>query len=90
MDNAIDRVSVCEILSDIYPTDGEKVVSVKKIDKAYEAIQQLPPAQPKRKAGKWVSKPNVYGVVYCSECDYELRINSTNYCPHCGLKMEAK
>ena len=45
-------------------------------------------AQPERKKGKWISKPHVYGAVYCSECDYELRMNNTNYCPHCGLKME--
>lgn len=46
MDDVISKSSVCEILADIYPTDGEKVVAVKEIDKAYEAIQQLPPAQP--------------------------------------------
>ena len=37
--------------------------------------------------GHWVNKPNIYGVVYCSECDYELHINNTNYCPNCGAKM---
>ena len=45
MNEAISKASVCEILADIYPTDGEKVVAVEEIDKAYEAIQQLPSAQ---------------------------------------------
>ena len=47
-DDLISKTSVCEIIADIYPTDGEKVVAVKEIDKAYEAIQQLPPAQPEQ------------------------------------------
>ena len=46
MSETISKASVCEILADIYPTDGEKVVAVKEIDKAYEAIQQLPSSQP--------------------------------------------
>ena len=44
--DSISKAMVCEILADIYPTDGEKVVDVKQIDKAYEAILQLPSAQP--------------------------------------------
>lgn len=38
--------------------------------------------------GRWTHKPNVYGVAYCSECDYELRINNASYCPNCGAKMD--
>lgn len=48
MSETISKASVCEILADIYPTDGEKVVAVKEVDKAYEAIQQLPSTQPER------------------------------------------
>ncbi len=40
-----------------------------------------------RKKGKWIHKPNIYGVAYCSECDYELHTNDTNYCPNCGADM---
>ena len=40
--------------------------------------------------GKWTHKPDVYGVVYCSECDYELHANSTSFCPNCGAKMDAR
>ena len=55
-----------------------------------DALKSLPSAQPDRKTGKWILKPNIYGVVYCSECDFELHINNTNFCPNCGAKMEAK
>ncbi len=56
MSDAISKASVCEILADIYPTDGEKVVAVKEVDKAYEAIQQLPSAQPE--------------IIRCKDCRY--------------------
>lgn len=41
LNDYIKKSSVCEIIADIYPIDGEKVVSVKEIDKAYEEILQL-------------------------------------------------
>lgn len=44
----------------------------------------------KPRKGKWISKPHVYGVSYCSECDFELKIDDTNYCPNCGAKMEKR
>jgi hypothetical protein len=37
--------------------------------------------------GHWVTKPHVFGVGYCSECDFELRIDNTNFCPNCGADM---
>lgn len=41
----------------------------------------------KLNAGHWTEKLHVYGVVFCSECGFELRIDNTNYCPNCGAKM---
>ena len=46
MRETISKSAVCEIIADMYPTDGENVVDVRQIDKAYEAIQQLSYAQP--------------------------------------------
>lgn len=43
-----------------------------------------------RKKGKWILKPNIYGVAYCSECDYELHTDNTNYCPNCGADMRER
>ena len=48
----------------------------------------LPSAQPERIRGRWIEKPHVHGVAYCSLCDYELHTNDTNFCPNCGAKME--
>lgn len=38
--------------------------------------------------GRWVSKEGIYGVVYCSICDFELKIDNTPRCPKCGAKMD--
>jgi rubrerythrin len=46
-------------------------------------------AQEPRK-GHWLRRPHVYGVTYCSVCDFELKIDNTNYCPNCGAKMESE
>lgn len=42
---------------------------------------------PYEKKGKWITKPRVHGVTYCSECDFELKIDDTNFCPNCGANM---
>lgn len=39
------------------------------------------------KTGYWITRPHIYGVAFCSECGFELKINDTNYCPNCGAKM---
>jgi exosome complex RNA-binding protein Csl4 len=56
-----------------------------------KAIEALEPADVVQvRHGRWTHKPNVYGVAYCSECDYELRINNASYCPNCGAKMDGE
>lgn len=37
---------------------------------------------------KWEHKDGIYGVVYCSNCGFELKYNNTNFCPDCGAKMD--
>ena len=50
---------------------------------------ELPSAQPDpQRTGRWIIKPHIYNVAYCSECDFELHINDTPYCPNCGARME--
>ena len=69
MDEAISKASVCEILADMYPTDGEKVVSVKSIDEAYDKIIKLPTIQSEQ---QWIScserlPENGHNYLYCTD-----------------------
>lgn len=55
-----------------------------------DEIENAPILDSVRKKGKWILKPNIYGVAYCSECDYELHTDNTNYCPNCGADMRER
>ena len=88
-----DAVSRQRLLSDLkeltaawgkYPVMAEQI---KGVETAIGYVETIPSAQPERKTGKWVEKPHVYGVAYCSLCDYELHTNDTNFCPNCGADM---
>ena len=91
MRDLIDRQAAIEAIDAVFPVDPTMSEYVRGITcgaalaKTY--IKQLPSAQPERPKGKWVEKPHVYGVAYCSLCDYELHTNDTNFCPHCGADM---
>ena len=52
--------------------------------------QTLDAVQVERKKGRWINKKNVYGVAYCSNCDYELHTDDTNFCPNCGVYMRER
>lgn len=53
-------------------------------------LEFLGPVKPEHKTGRWIQKHNIFGVAYCSECDYELHTNDTNFCPNCGADMRGK
>lgn len=55
-----------------------------------KVLENVPPAQPERIRGRWIEKPHVHGVAYCSLCDYELHTNDTNFCPNCGADMRGE
>lgn len=38
--------------------------------------------------GEWIHKDGIYGVTFCSKCDFELHINNSNFCPNCGADMK--
>ncbi len=81
MDDPISRQAAIKLLeewADGYPYLEVPVSSIE------HKLNELPTAE---KKGRWIEKPNIYGVAYCSECDYELHTNDTNYCPNCGARM---
>ena len=58
-----------------------------------DAIENLPPVQPKPKTGKWLLvhplQEDDEGGYMCSECGTGYYYNSHwNFCPFCGTKME--
>ena len=71
-----------------YDEDGYESDDDYKRECITELINGVPSAQPERIRGRWIEKPHVHGVAYCSLCDYELHTNDTNFCPNCGAKME--
>ena len=59
-------------------------------------LRELPSAQPKRMPGKWIPVTNGRGGHECSLChSYAPSYKSgdewlTDYCPHCGVRMESE
>ena len=65
-------------------------------DFAMEFVQEAPSAEPERKTGRWLYKPNEYDddTYECSQCgepwtliDGTPKENNMNYCPNCGAEM---
>ena len=62
------------------------------VNYAIDFLEQLPPAQPERKTGRWLIREGISDA-QCSECKmyfkdvYDMD-NSDAYCRHCGTKME--
>ena len=84
--------SVCKAINDLPSVmpkyTDEEIDRAQAVEQAYiDKMVELAVEKLKRPKGEWISKPLVYGVTYCSECDFELKINNTNYCPNCGARM---
>ena len=91
MDDLISRQAAIKYLMtnmNWYDEDGYESDDDYKRECITELINGVPSAQPERIRGRWIEKPHVHGVAYCSLCDYELHTNDTNFCPTCGAKME--
>ena len=91
MDDLISRQAAIKYLMtnmNWYDEDGYESDDDYKRECITELINGVPSAQPERIRGRWIEKPHVHGVAYCSLCDYELHTNDTNFCPNCGAKME--
>lgn len=62
-----------------------------------EYLEQLPPAQPERIKGRWISADAIFGgePFYCSECGENTRDTVMgkprwNFCPNCGVDMRGE
>ena len=75
------RKMINQIEQDYWEGKADPIDMAEIFDLAQRALEQEPTT------GHWITKPHVYGVTYCSECDFELKIDNTNYCPNCGAKM---
>ena len=42
------------------------------------------------KHGKWIAQDETYTRWFCSECKSKNHHERTDYCPHCGAKMDLK
>ena len=67
------------------------------VDKAIEAVEQLPSAEPERKKGKWIYDTErvagdgwTYSQYHCSECGFQELGGLANFCPHCGVDMRGE
>ena len=93
-DDAVGRKALLDKAWDV-PYDGKYIQVVDVGD-----IEELPSVTPARKKGEWCKQNDDYNDWYeCSECGYgsegEMQYSSeydvrTNYCPHCGCKMESR
>ena len=96
MSDLISRAEVCDILADMYPTDGEKVISYTEIDKAYSRIQNLPSIQPEREKGEWIPMFDRWGDIVTTVCGYECskcgewNADNDKFCPNCGADMRGE
>lgn len=55
------------------------------LERKLQALNSVTPQEPKK--GHWITRPHVFGVAYCSECGFELKIDNTIFCPNCGADM---
>lgn len=70
--------------------EGDDMILVDVCDVADILMRHVKAREAHGMRGRWINKPHIYGVAYCSECDFELHINDTPYCPNCGCRMESE
>lgn len=91
--DSFDRVTSSIEQEPILEKDGTLIVTTEHCEKVGRVLVQygtngtLFYQDQEPRIGHWVTKPHVFGVAYCSECDFELKINNTNFCPNCGADM---
>lgn len=86
MDDLIHRADAVEALRDAL---SDLTLSHREHKMTMQCLDDLPTVEPRAK-GHWIELPGVIGVAYCSECNYQLTENNTNFCPNCGADMRGE
>ena len=98
MNDLIRRQDAIQKMRDLYSEDldayGVEIPEMFDCDRAIEALQNLPSAEPEEKMGRWVQewgvisnlseKPN--WVDTCNRCG-SIGHRDMKYCPSCGARM---
>lgn len=74
--------------SEIVPLTDDGGIDINDFEEKLRSMPTID-AEPVRH-GKWIHPYLGWGNAYCSECEFELRINDTPYCPNCGARMDAE
>lgn len=80
--NSLDDL-ILEVLQNNF--DCGNTYGYKVADEIIGLLPSVTPQEPRK--AHWVTRPHVFGIAYCSECDFELKIDNTNFCPNCGADM---
>ena len=90
-DDAISRQAV---LDQTYLWSKDEFLRVTNpFDHLRKRINSLPSVTPQQRTGRWkftVYDANRIGHYECSECHWNVLMNVSDYCPHCGAKMEVQ
>ena len=103
MSDLIDRQAAIDAMANTlwhYPNECYRNLNEYEISKglAELGLRSVPTVEPKK--GKWISEKNKSysggGCWRCSNCGYGyawdafFEVDSFNYCPNCGARMEGK
>ena len=91
-DDAVDRKAV---LKKIFLAETSPIGSDNILKELSYSVENMPSVIPTRGTGKWVVYETVdYGEwkgtkkYACDKCGEKVGVFKSNYCPHCGRKME--
>lgn len=100
MSDLISRQAAIDAVDHICPVDTDyDCTLLDRVDVRY-VLSDLPSAQPERKNGEWIHKPDIYldeQTWECSECGEPWIFiegtpseNNANFCPNCGADMRGE
>ena len=97
-DDLISRQAAIEAIDAVFPVDpkseyAQGIACGAALAKTY--VEQLPSVQLERNKGKWIVDVLADNIYRCSECGVDAPVEpiggteyKSNYCPHCGARME--